>query len=85
MAGDLARRPLAEVVVATACGLVTRGDTIGSDHSTTRVSLVIDGLHEAWPEYVQWPLTEVWNPAGHPERPCGARYCLVNRLLRAAS
>ena len=85
MDGDLARVPLAEVVVATACGLVTRGVSIGSDHCTTRISLVIDGLHEDWEEHIEWPLAEVWNAAGHPECTCGAAYCVVDKLVRAAS
>lgn len=84
LVGDSTRVPLATIAVATSCGLVIRGDTADSARMTTNVALVIEGLHSDWQKLARWPLDGTWNVAGHPERPCGAAYCVVDELLRSA-
>lgn len=85
MVGDLERLPLSSISVATSCGITSHGVEAGSWHATTKVAYLIDGLRPDWATYVEWPPAEPWNPAGHPDRSCGAAHCIVKKYLDQAS
>jgi hypothetical protein len=77
---DHQRRPLA-ILVATSCGVVVRGADPAEWHASTRVRLLLRGLHERWADQLaatgaQLPAAEAWNGHTHPAGACGAVYCI---------
>lgn len=78
--GDGERHLLTAVLCATPCGLHIAGRG-GRWHQTTRLLLVVEGLHPRWletplgQEAFRSVLRRRWEAPGHPPGACGARYC----------
>ena len=73
--------PLSRVTTATPCGLTTVGESPLGWQASSRLILVLEGLHDAWRSTILTaghpiPSINDWTTDGHPDAVCGAVYCI---------